>query len=56
MEMNYYKCSTCGFMHQVPAYWSDYSPEQEIVLEHVDLSSKELCGDTLLRLVEGLEK
>lgn len=54
MEMIYYKCSTCGFVHQVPAYWSDYSPEQEMEMEHVDLSTKELCRDRMLRIVEEL--
>lgn len=52
MEMIYYKCATCGFIYQVPSYWSDHAPEKELELEHVDLKTKEICRDTALKLVE----
>jgi len=52
MESVFYKCSTCGFTHQVPSYWSGYAPEKEIEMEHIDLGTKEMCTDTTLKLIE----
>ena len=52
MEAVFYKCSTCGFTHQVPSYWSGFAPEKEIEMEHVDLGTKEICSDTKLKLIE----
>ncbi len=43
MENNFYKCPVCGFIHLVPAYWSAYSPEKEMELEHINLSTGEKC-------------
>lgn len=53
METVFYKCETCGFTHQVPSYWSGYAPEKEIEMEHIDLNTKEVCTDKLLKLLEG---
>lgn len=43
MENNFYKCPVCGFVHLVPAYWSAFSPEKEMTLEHINLETKEPC-------------
>jgi hypothetical protein len=51
MDCIYYKCSTCGFVHQVPSYWSGHSPEDSIEMQHVDLKTKEMCEDITLRLI-----
>jgi rRNA maturation protein Nop10 len=48
MELLYYKCPVCGFTYQVPAYWSDFSPEEKIEFEHYNLETKELCCETEL--------
>lgn len=53
MELVYYRCSTCGFTYQVPSYWSGYSPEKEMEMEHVNLSTKEMCDDMNLKLLEN---
>jgi hypothetical protein len=55
VETVYYKCPVCGFMYPVPAYWSDYSPEEEIELEHVNLATKEMCSEKMLGLVKNKE-
>ncbi|ABR48313.1 hypothetical protein Amet_2154 [Alkaliphilus metalliredigens QYMF] len=52
MEMVFYKCSVCGFIHQVPAYWSGFSPEEEIEMVHFNLETNEMCGKLMLSLVE----
>lgn len=51
MEMIVYKCSTCGFAYEVPAYWSGFSPDEEIEMIHVDLQTKEMCNELMLKLV-----
>jgi hypothetical protein len=53
METVFYKCETCGFVHQVPSYWSGYAPEKEMEMEHVNLQTKEMCEDTCLKLIEA---
>lgn len=52
MEMIYYKCPTCGFIYQVPAYWSSYSPEEEMEMIHINLETKETCDVIMLELVK----
>lgn len=52
MECNYYKCSTCGFVHQVPSYWSGHAPDQEMEMPHMNLETKEMCTDPVLLLIE----
>lgn len=27
MEVYYYRCPVCGYVHQVPSYWMSYEPE-----------------------------
>jgi len=53
MDCYYYKCSKCGFVHQVPAYWSDYNPEQTTELPHMNLETKEMCDSIELALMEA---
>jgi hypothetical protein len=52
MELLYYKCPLCGFTYQVPAYWSEFSPDEEIEMEHLDLQIKEICSMQVLKLVK----
>lgn len=52
MEMIFYKCPICGFAYQVPAYWSGFSPGEEIEMEHVNLATKEQCSELMLKLVK----
>ncbi|MBM7613753.1 hypothetical protein [Alkaliphilus hydrothermalis] len=52
MEMTNYKCPLCGFTYQVPAYWSEFSPEEELEMEHFDLEAKEMCSELKLKLVK----
>jgi len=52
MEMVYYKCPVCGFSYQMPEYWSSFSPEEEIEMEHFNLQTKEMCSEPKLKLVK----
>ncbi len=52
MECNYYKCKTCGFVHQVPSYWSGHAPEDIYEMPHMNLETKEMCDDIELKLIE----
>ena len=52
MECTYYKCSTCGFVHQVPSYWSGFDPDKDMELPHMNLETKEMCEDITLKLIE----
>ncbi|WP_160722062.1 hypothetical protein [Isachenkonia alkalipeptolytica] len=52
MELTYYKCPECGFMHQVPGYWSGFSPDEVLELQHVNLATQETCSEYILELVE----
>ncbi|WP_240841875.1 hypothetical protein [Acidaminobacter sp. JC074] len=52
MDCTYYKCKTCGFVHQVPAYWSGFAPEEEIEMLHVNLETKDACEDTVLHIIK----
>ncbi|WP_156943717.1 hypothetical protein [Alkaliphilus transvaalensis] len=51
MEMVYYKCQTCGFIHQIPEYWSGFAPDEQIELVHFNLSTGEECSEVMLGLV-----
>jgi hypothetical protein len=52
MEMLYYKCPVCGFVYQVPAYWSDFSAEEKMELEHYNIETKEMCSEDTLTLIK----
>lgn len=47
-----YKCPTCGFVYQVPAYWSDFSAEENLEMDHVDLKNQEACANKMLEIVK----
>lgn len=48
MEVYYYKCPVCGYIHQVPAYWMSYAPEDTTDMPHLNLKTKEVCENTEL--------
>lgn len=52
MECTYYKCSKCGFVYQVPAYWSDFTPEEVMEMPHVNIETKAMCDEHTLKIVE----
>ena len=52
MENVFYKCSTCGFTHQVPSYWSGFSPDKELEMPHMNLETKEMCEDIVMQLID----
>ena len=52
MECNYYKCEKCGFLHQVPAYWSGFDADEEMEMPHINLETKEMCDGILKHLFE----
>lgn len=52
MEVIYYKCGSCGFVHQVPSYWSGHAPEKSLELMHINLNTKEMCLEVNLTLIE----
>jgi hypothetical protein len=52
MDCTYYKCKTCGFVHQVPAYWSDFDPDETTEMPHINLQTKEFCETILLELIK----
>lgn len=48
MEVYYYKCSACGFVHQVPSYWMSYAPEETHEQMHFDPATGALCANQTL--------
>jgi hypothetical protein len=52
METYFYQCPQCGFVHQVPAYWVNFSPEKQMILAHVDLNTGDTCSCQNLTLLE----
>lgn len=51
MEAVYYQCKTCGFTHQVPAYWTEFAPDEVMEMPHINLSTKDMCPDQNLHLI-----
>ncbi len=52
MEVYYYRCPVCGYVHQVPAYWMGFAPEMETDYPHIDLKTGEVCENTTLHYQE----
>lgn len=52
METYFYVCPRCGFVYQVPSYWTNHSPEETVEFEHLDLKTKELCSIMNLVLMD----
>jgi len=53
MEMVDYRCPICGFIYQVPAYWSSFDPDEVVNLEHINVKTGEMCMDKNLQKVQG---
>ena len=43
MEVYYYKCKVCGYVHQVPSYWMSYAPEDTHEQIHFSPADKSVC-------------
>ena len=44
MEVFYYRCEVCGYVHQVPSYWMSYEPEQTCEQMHFSPQTHEGRG------------
>lgn len=55
MEVYYYVCPQCGYVHQVPAYWMGYAPEAETDMPHIHIRTGEVCENTTLTYREENE-
>lgn len=57
MEVFYYRCSVCGYVHQVPSYWMGYAAEETHEQMHFSPVTRELCANqTLVFSGEGNEE
>ena len=52
MEVFYYTCPVCGYVHQTPAYWMGYAPEDETDMPHIDPRNGEVCENSTLAYKE----
>lgn len=48
MEVFYYRCRTCGYVHQVPSYWMSYAPEDTHEQMHFDPRTQSVCENQML--------
>lgn len=48
MEVYYYKCEDCGYIHQVPSYWMGYAAEETHEQMHFSPVNGSVCENTLL--------
>ena len=48
MEVYYYRCRVCGYVHQVPSYWMSYEAEQMHEQMHLSPATREVCPQTEL--------
>lgn len=48
MEVYYYKCAVCGYVHQVPSYWMGYSPEDSHEQIHFSPADQTVCPNQKL--------
>ncbi len=56
MEVYYYRCAVCGYIHQVPSYWMSYAPEETHEQMHFSPADRSLCGNQTLEYAgEGEE-
>ena len=57
MEVFYYKCSQCGYTHQVPSYWMSSAAEETHEQQHFTPATTEICpNQTLEYSGEGNEE
>lgn len=48
MEVYYYRCKVCGYVHQVPSYWMSYAPEETHEQMHFSPDTREVCPNQTL--------
>lgn len=48
MEVFYYRCAQCGYVHQVPSYWMSYAAEDTTEQLHFDPATKAVCANQTL--------
>ncbi len=51
MEVYYYRCPVCGYVHQVPGYWMSYAAEETCEQMHLDPASRGVCPNQTLTFV-----
>ena len=56
MEVFYYQCPVCGYVHQTPSYWMGYAAEESIEQMYLDPGTRAVCANqTLTYSGEGEE-
>ncbi len=56
MEVYYYRCKVCGYVHQVPGYWMSYAPEDTHEQIHFSPQDRQVCANQTLEYAgEGNE-
>ncbi|MDO5297825.1 MAG: hypothetical protein Q4F18_00235 [Clostridia bacterium] len=48
MEVYYYRCPICGYVHQVPGYWMSYAPEEAYEQMHFAPEKGAVCENQML--------
>lgn len=48
MEVYYYRCPACGYVHQVPSYWMSYAPEEAYEQMHLAPAKGSVCENQTL--------
>ena len=48
MEVFYYRCSVCGYVHQVPSYWMSYAAEETHEQMHMNPADRTVCPNQTL--------
>ncbi len=43
MEVYYFICPTCGYVHQVPSYWVNYDKNSDYEQMHMNPKTDEVC-------------
>jgi len=56
MDTYFYICPRCGFVYQIPSYWSNHSPDKTIEFLHIDLKTKDACSELILQLSQESQK
>ena len=57
MEVFYYRCSACGYVHQVPSYWMSYAAEDTHEQMHFSPADRTVCANQTLEYAgEGDEQ
>lgn len=48
MEVYYYRCAVCGYVHQTPGYWMGYAPEETCEQMHFSPQTHAVCENLTL--------